>query len=250
MSLRNGRIHYFHADATALGGHIERPFVRNIPVQSPTSLAPVGGETDAASSDFKFEGIVSASATSTRVEGSFLNGLPTTRMAAIVEDLNVLDTVRAQQVLAYISSEHPGEEPDVPRIDFGKTGITNLRVGDSVLTVHLDLKLLKNGNGDHFPKRPPVYDKKLWKRAGQPFDEDKGFLVCSLVDKIEVIRGKLPGKLVEPNILEIPNFGRLHLAEFLVDGQSYQLIMMRFELGCPTVGAVTVSSGKVNGGGH
>jgi hypothetical protein len=138
----------------------------------------------------------------------------------------------------------------VPKIDFGKTSITNLRVGDSALTVHLDLKLLKNGDGDRFPKRPPVYDKKLWKRVGQKFDEDKGFLVCSLVDKIEVTRGKLPGKLVAPNILEIPDFGRVHLAELLVTGDSYQLIMMRFELGCPTQGAASASSGKVNGGGH
>lgn len=249
MSLRNGRTHYFHADATGIGGHIERPFVRNIPVQAPTSLAPVGGETDAASADFSFEQIISARTARTRVEGTFLNGLATTRMTAIVEDLNVLDTVRAEQLVAYISSEHLGKGRDVPRIDFGKTRITNLRVRDTILRVHLDLKALGEINEKHFPKRAHLYEKRLWKRAKQDFDKEQGFLACSLVDDIEVVRGKLPAKIVKPNILEIPDFGRVHLAELLVTSASYQLIMMRIELGCPTQGTVSVSSGKVNGGG-
>lgn len=250
MSLRDGRTHYFHADATALGGHIERPFVENIPVQAPTSLPPVGGEADARSVNFQFEKIVSARATRTRVEGSFLNGLATTRMTAVVEDLNVLDVVRVAELVAYISTEHPGKDPGVPRVDFGGTSIRKLHVGDSELDVRLNPKLLNNGNGDRFPKKPHVFDKGLWKKVGQRFDEGKGFLQCSLVEKIEVTRGKLPGKLVRPNILEIPGFGRVHLAELLISGNSYQLIMMRFELGCPTQGAVSASSGKVNGGGH
>ena len=167
----------------------------------------------------------------------------------MVEDLNVLNTVRAEQVVAYISSQHPGVGPDVPRIDFGKTKITNLRVGECVLKVHLDLDLLNNGDEDHFPSRHPVLEKKLWKKVGRRFDECGEFLQCSLVDKIEVVRGKLPGKIIRPNILELPGFGRVHIAELLLSGNSYQVIMLRFELGCPTIGAATASSGKVNGSG-
>ena len=79
-------------------------------------------------------------------------------MTAVVEDLNVLDTVRAEELVAYISARHPGEEPDVPRVDFGITTITGLRVGDSILRVHLDLNLLNNRNGKRFPKKPHVYE--------------------------------------------------------------------------------------------
>lgn len=248
MSFRNGRTHIFHADATALGGHIERPFVKDIPVQAPTSLAPAGGTTEIHTSEFKFDDVLSARATHTRVEGHFLHGLATTRMTAMVEDLNVLDRVRTEELVAYISTEHPGQEPDVPRVDFGKTRIVNLRVDDAVLKVHLNLKLLNNGNGDRFPEQAPVFDRGFWKKVGQEFDEKKGFLPCTLVDKIEVTQGKLPGKLVPPNIIEITDFGRVHLAELLIRCHSYQLIMMRFELGCPTQGAASASSGKVNGG--
>jgi len=249
MSLRNGRTHFFHADATALGGQLERPFVKNIPVQSPTSLPPVGGEAEASTVDFEFLHILAAKTTHTRVEGNFLGGLATTRMTSVVEGFNVLDTVRAEQLVAFISTEHPGKEPDVPRVDFSRTSITDLRIGDAVLKVQLDLDLLNNGNGKRFPDKPPVSDKNLWKRVGQRF-EDRGFLQCTLVKKIEVIRGKLPGKQVAPNIFEIPEFGRVHVAELLVSGDSYQLIMLRFELGCATQGTASVSTGKVNGGGH
>jgi hypothetical protein len=250
MSFGNRRIHYFHANATAIGGFIERPFVKNIPVQSPTSLSPSGGADEAATTNFQFEKIISALATRSRVEGNFVSGLPITRAMAAVENLNVLDTIRADELVAYISTEHPAEDPDVPRIDLSRTAINGLRIGEAILRVHLDTNLVSNGNGKRFPKRPYLFEKSLWKKADKKFDPDKGLLVCTLVEKIEVVRGKLAAKIVDTNILEIPNIGRIHLAEFLISGNSYELIMMRLELGCPVVGNSSSSATKVNGGGY
>ena len=249
MTLRAVRTHYFHANASAIGGYIERPFSKIIPVQSPASLSPSGGADEAATSNFQFEKIMSAHATRARVEGSYIAGFPTTRAMAAVEGLNVLDTIRADELVAYISSVHPAEDPDVPTIDLNRTAINGLRIGEAILRVHLDLEVLSNGNGKRFPKRPYLLEKSLWKRADKKFDPDKGFLQCTLVDKIEVVRGKLAAKIVESNIIEIPNIGRLHLAEFLVSGNSYELIMMRLELGCPVIGQSSASATKVNGTG-
>ena len=249
MTLRAVRTHYFHANASAIGGVIERPFVKNIPVQSPTSLSPSGGADEAATTNFQFEQIMSARATRSRVEGSYVAGLPVTRALATVEGLNVLDTIRADELVAYISIEHPGEEPDVPRVDLRRTTISGLRVGEAILQVHLNLKFLNDGDGKRFPKKPYLQEKWVWKRADQKFDPEKGYLVCTLVEKIEVVRGKLPGKIVDTNIIEIPNIGRIHLAEFLLSGNSYELIMMRMELGCPVQGNSSASATKVNGQG-
>lgn len=250
MSFGNGRTHYFHADATAIGGQIQRPVVKNVPTQAPVSLAPAGGETDATGApSFEFEEIISADSSRTRVEGNIQSGLATTRMKSQVRGLNVLERVRADQLLAFIEAVHPGKPPDVPRIEFGGTSITNLRVDDSTLEVSLDLDLLNCGNGKGFPDKPHVQNKALWEKVAQKYDEKNAHLVCTLVKKIRVIKGKFPGKVIRPNILEIPDFGRVHLAELLVSYHSFQLIMMRFELGCPTTGALSVSSGKVNGGG-
>lgn len=249
MTLRAVRTHYFHANASAIGGYIERPFVKNIPVQSPSSLSPSGGADEAATTAFQFEKIISAHATRSRVEGSYLAGLPVTRAMAAVEGLNVLDTIRADELVAYISTEHPAEDPDVPRVDLSRTVINGLRVGEAILKVHLDTKILSSDDSKRFPKRPYLFEKSLWKRADKKFDPDKGFLACTLVEKIEVVRGKLAAKIVDTNILEIPNIGRMHLAEFLVSGNSYELIMMRLELGCPVVGNSSAGATKVNGTG-
>src|SRR6201987_4672655 len=186
MTLRAVRTHYFHANASAIGGFIERPFVKNIPVQSPTSLSPSGGADEAATTNFQFEKIITAHSTRSRFEGSFLGGLPTPRALAVVEGLEVVDTIRADERVAYISSEHPAQDPDVPRIDLSRTVIDGLRIGEAILRVHLDLGILNDGDGKRFPKRPYLLEKSLWKRAEQKFDPDKGALECTLVEKIEV----------------------------------------------------------------
>jgi hypothetical protein len=249
MSFSNERTHFFHANATAIGGYISKPLAKIIPVQSPTSLSPSGGADEAATATtFQFEKIMSAKATRSRVEGSFIDRRPTTRAMAVVEDLNVLDEIRVDELFAYISSVHPGEEPDVPIIKFGDTAINGLRIGDALLKVHLDTSLLELGNGKRFPKKPHLFEKSLWKRADEKFEPDKGFLKCSLVEEIEVIRGKKPN-IVGPNTIDIPNIGRMHLAELLLIGNSYQLIMMRLELGCPTQGSSSNAATIVNGKG-
>jgi hypothetical protein len=249
MSLRAERIHYFHANATAIGGYIERPFRRDIPVQSPTSLSPSGGSDDASTINFDFEKIISARMTRTRVEGHYAGAYPRTRATAIVEDLNVLGVIRVDELVAYISSTHPGKEPDVPIIDLGRTAINGLRVGNTTLRVHLDLDRLTIDKGKDFPKKPHLFDKDVWARAGKKkdFDPDRGSLQCSLVEEIEVMGGKRPD--IDGNVITIPDIGRVHLAELIVSGNSYELIMMRLELGCPTVGSSSASATKVNGQG-
>jgi len=46
---------YFRADATAIGGYIERPFAKNIPVQAPTALSPSGGADEASTTHFELK---------------------------------------------------------------------------------------------------------------------------------------------------------------------------------------------------
>jgi len=249
MAARTGRTHYFHADASALGGFIDRPVQENIPVQSPLSLPPVGGFATARTEDFRLHGIVSAKATHSQVSGTFHKetGNPTTMMTSVVEGLNVLNVVTADRVVAQISAEHPPKGH--PRVTFFGSQIENLRVAGRPLEVILDDDIFNHGKSHGtgtFPKFPLVDDKAFLKRVGKKFDEDnKSAVVCTLVTDI---KGDFPGKK-HGNVLEIPDFGKLFLAELLVHCDAYQLIMMRFELGCPTTGAITAGSGKVNGKG-
>jgi hypothetical protein len=247
MSTTDRRIHYFHADTTALGAVIQEPSVADFPVQSSLSLPPVGGHVTAQSTDFQFEKIVFASSTYGKVEGSLEPDGPRTTAISEVKHLNVLDRVKVKELVSHIRADHP-YGGDVPKVSFGETRLSPLHIDDSIVEVILDKDILA-GNGNGFPARPHVMDEELWARVGQQYDDKKGLLRCSLVKDIKLLKGDLPNR-VGKNGFEIEGFGRFFFAELLVQYHSYQLIMMRFELGCPTKGQVSVASGKVNGGGH
>jgi hypothetical protein len=249
MPAANPYFHYYHADASALGGFIQRPVQENIPVQSPISLPPVGGFATTHSEDFRLHGIISAKATHSEVSGSpSPDGYPATRMTSVVEDLNVLNIVTADRVTAQISSEHPANGGH-PRVLFLGTQIENLRIAGRPVEVILDDDIFGHGKHSQFPKYSVVRDKNFLKQVRKEYDDKKGTLQCTLVKDI---KGNFPGTR-RANMLDIPEFGRLYLAELLVHCNSYHLIMMRMELGCPTSGQTSVSSGVVNGssgGGH
>jgi hypothetical protein len=63
---------YYHADANALGGFIEKPFQKIVPSQASVSLPSVGGQATTRTGEFNFEEIVSCRAAYTRVTGSQL----------------------------------------------------------------------------------------------------------------------------------------------------------------------------------
>jgi hypothetical protein len=62
---------------------------------------------------------------------------------------------------------------------------------------------------------------------------------------VQQIDGDCEGKL--GHVIDLPDFGRIYLAELLLDRGSFQLIMLRFELGCPVVGDTSVVTAKING---
>jgi hypothetical protein len=247
MSSTNGRPHFFHADATALGAVIDQPSVAEFPVQSPLSLPPVGGHATAHSSHFQFEKIASASSTYSEVEGSMEADGPRTTAISVVKRLNVLDRVKVREAVGHIKAEHPWDG-GVPRVSFGETRFSHLLIGDSVVEVILDTEILGKENGTGFPEQAHLRQRNLWGKVGQQYDDKAGLLQCSLVKEFKAIRGPLP-KIVEPNGFEIEDFGRLFLAELLVQYHSYQLIMMRFQFGSPTKGKMSAACCKVNGSG-
>ena len=63
------RVHYYHADANALGGHYKTPLEQQIPVQAPLSLPPVGGYATARVGAFQLDGVLSFKGAYTQVSG-------------------------------------------------------------------------------------------------------------------------------------------------------------------------------------
>lgn len=278
------RVHYYHADASALGGHIRRPFDRPIPVQAAVSLPPVGGYVEARGhkdpKDSDVNSIVSFETAYSHVSGSVnkQNGAFTTMVTSTVENFNVLDTFTADRMVAQISVEHP-PIGFIPKVSLIGTQFENVRIGGDRVEIILDLDICRHSNEGEYPRQRCLYDRQFLAKAGDQYRrindpksmpdwiadrtvpnwvkdryqwddseaalDEKGYVLCSIVKEI---RGKFPGKHYH-NIIEIPEFGKIFLGELIVDCSSYQLIMARFELGSPTEGCISAATGKTNGSG-
>jgi hypothetical protein len=230
--------------------------------------------------DSDVNSIVSFEAAYSHVSGSVSkkNGAVTTMVTSTVENFNVLDTFTADRMVAQISLDHP---PDgyVPKVSLVGTQFENVRIGGNRVEIILDLDICRHSNKGEYPDQRCMYDRQFLAKAGEQYTrindpksmpdwiEDrtvpqwvqdrykwngseaalskKGYVLCSIVKEI---RGRFPGKRYH-NIIEIPEFGKIFLGELVVDYGSFQLIMVRMELGSPTEACISASVGKVNGQG-
>jgi hypothetical protein len=272
------RVHYFHADACAFGGYFERPIEHNVAPQAPMSLSPSGGYGSARSENFRLEGLMSYRSAYTQVAGhlSKKEGRGwVTLVTSVVEGLNVLDVITADRLSAQISTEHP-LQGDNPKVNFLGTSFENLKVAGCPIDITLDFDICDQGNGTGYPGEPCITNDRFRRRVAEQYQgmsnpknfpqwvknrtipdwikdryewddaqaENRGSVLCSIVKEAT---GQFPGSPFG-NVFEVPDFGRVFLGELLVDCKSYQLTMVRLELGCSGQGNLSASTAKANGG--
>jgi hypothetical protein len=250
-----GRTHSFHADASAFGGQLEQPFERIIPAQAPLTLSPDGGYSSARIDHFAVEGLFSFKSAYTQVSGIVSKKRPgwTTLATSVIDGLNVGEIFLADRVVAQIITDHPAAAGKyAPRVNFVGTRFDNLRIGSCPIDIDLDLNLCtpEKADADGFPEQHTMADQRFLgslQQRGQynPAVKGKTQIECSLVEKITP-KGKLPGT-IQGNVLTIPGFGKISLAELIIDSSSYRLSMFRLELGCPTRGGLSGGNTISNG---
>ena len=215
-----------------------------------------------------------------------------TLASAVLEGFNVVDIVTADRVVAQVSTEHPLKEGRVPKVTFLGTHFDNLRIGGYPVEIELDLGICGNKpDGDRsyltdegFLERVEGQLRRATTTAGFPGDLAKQYdariayvnslkrrangdakgkrngyskLQCSLVKSIAPI--PIPGVKTFGNLIFIPNFGTIALADLEVGigpprgnafsksqgGSSAQpeysnyftLHMFDMKLGCPVGGS-------------
>lgn len=236
------RVHYYHADAYAFSGSLQNPFEKIIPVQAPLTLPVTGGYAAARVENFRFEEIVSFKSAYTQVAGApskkpNKNGAADTLATAAIEGLNVRDILTVDRVVAQISTEHPAAGGP-PKVSFLGTRFENLRINGRLISPDPDLELCAQEEGR--PAKSCINNPAFLEKIGKRYDENNPSVLCSLVKEVA---GK-PG-----NVIHLPSFGKIYLAELIVDHNSYQLTMLRLELGCAIQGPMGGPGIKVNGGG-
>lgn len=229
-----------------------------------------------------------------------------TLSTAVLEGFNVIDILTADRVVAQVSTEHPMVDGHVPRVTFLGTRFENLRIGGYPVEVELDLGMCGDKPEDDrsylhdiaFLDRierqyesvaaakglPESLEKKydakiayiddLKRRARDSAHGDRSGhykLPCSLIKSIGPI--PIPGVRTFGNLIFIPNFGTVALAELEVgigpahghgfsnseaisssetgNSNYFTLNMLQMTLGCPVKGGGSgsgVSSNGTNGG--
>jgi len=226
-----------------------------------------------------------------------------TQSTSVLEGLNVGDVLTADHLVAQISTEHPLTYPGhVPKVTFLGTRFENLRVAGYPVQLELNLGFCGDrpegdrpylndigfldrvqaqlGGIEDKENLPEALEKQydakiayineLKQRAnGGSNGGRKGYskLQCSLIKSIAPIQ--IPGVKVFGNMILIPDFGTISLAEVEVgieavedgfppnsgngsspepDGASYfTLHMLNMRLGCPIIGTAQAGTVKNNG---
>jgi hypothetical protein len=269
MDASKNRVFYFHADAAPIGGHFTKPKETIIHSHGSSSLAPAGGHVSASVEKYVHpDKLVSFDKAYSEIHGMVSDtGSWTTEVTSVVEGLNVLDMVKADRVIARLTVEHPSNGGH-PKASVAGSEITNLTIDDVAINPVLAKNVVPAHKKGKFPNSSIVKDvnflaravrqsQKVTKAKGAPnwllaryswvqsktARERKGYVQCSLVDKIQ---GAKPGS-VFGHVIHVPDFGNIFLGEFLTSHHTFRLTMMRLEMGCTNHGTTSVGTGDLNG---
>jgi hypothetical protein len=240
---------HFHAAGHALSGHFVRPVDVPIPAQASVSLPSEGGHAYSRVDNFEVPRIASFKSAYTHVSGSWENkDKVTTSVTVVVEGLKILDFLSADRIVTRVTSEYDFKDKDDSKTNESRiiavgSHFDNLRLGGYELDVTLRHDLLHDSKTFEDLKKNVNKDPKLRKMAKL----GDGVVLCSLVEKIETDLVNVPEVKIEGNVVSIPHFGAIALAEVFASHGTRTLTMLRFKLGSPDDGGGSSGGGSTNG---
>lgn len=279
-------IHEYHAEANVLEAMLEEPIKENISKRVRVKL-PVDGHYQFKHADpFRVEGILSYHSGYTQVAGhpsSKVEGF-TTLSTSVLEGVNVLDVVTADRVVAQISTVHPVYgKGQVPSVTFLGTRFDNLRIGghkvdvvhnlgilgarreddtsyfdDEQVTGQLAQQYEKIANAQGLPDEI-IADFPRGSSAWLTSQNGNSMMACSLVDSVTGVH-KGHGTPFG-HVIDVPHFGRIFLGELKInrvvgdpkkginDKYTFNLTMIRLQMGCLAKGNTSLVTADSNGTG-
>jgi hypothetical protein len=283
MDASQERVFHYHADANALGGVLTHPHKTVISSAANSSVSNAGGHTSSPRVPYHLDHVLHCTAAYTHTNGGEENGHWTSLTTAVIEDVNLLEVVTADKVVAQISAKHP-INGHVPSVSFVGSQFVNLRINGELIEPDLNLHPFpappapekapasgKTSAADrlaeirqfspyhHSDVRKlakeqssklvgPSHDPDLLKRrygwlASDDEIESRGHLLCSLVTEFR----KGDSKNTYGHVIHVPGFGNIFLAELTFDQGAYHLTMIRAEMGCASAGIVSMAAAATNG---
>lgn len=282
------REHTYHAEAHALAGKIILPLEQEITPHALTTVPEDGGYRAQQAQQYRLETVISYGRAHTQVSGhkEIKPGRGwNTLTTAVIEDVNILNVVTADRIVAQIATEHP-LKGYVPRISFLGTHFHNLRIAGHLVELDLDLDTIgpkpendlaytrDAGFVDRISRQharlrehPSVLEEILERynlgtgRAPENFASLEGgreTVECSLVRQA---KGSYPGRTFG-HVIHVPDFGTIWLATVTIEHEdlcpiakthkktTVSLEMLRAKMGCIATGDATVGKARTNGTSH
>lgn len=245
-----GKTFLYHAYATGVSGQVTLPSEDMIEVQAPSALPVTGGYSSSRVEDFRYKEILSFGSVVSATTGSFSEKDQSfnTLVTVTVERLNILNVVTADVIVARLASRHPKDGGEPAIVPLG-TSFENVRVAGCQIDVGLD--------SERFSKSPTYSGLRaaLHEDAefcaqlsrGQPdlsTRPQNATLLCSLVKQITPHCAELRP---EGHAIQVPQFGTIYLAEFLIAPYSRSITMIRAVLGCAVEGNFAIAHASGNG---
>ena len=276
MDASQERVFHYHAAANALGGVLTHPYKAVISTEANSALANAGGYNASKTVPYHLDHVLHCDRAYTHVTGGEEDGYWSTLTSAVVEGVNLLEIVTADKIVGQISSKHP-KKGNHPIVSFVGSQFVNLRINGQLIEPVLDVHPLpgkpvppakgkSSSSPDpqvssyHHPdvrklaaaqsrkatghKHAPDWVKRRYGWLESVGDiNDRGHLLCTLVREI---KGSDPD-YTYGQVIHVPGFGNIFLAEVSCDAKSYHLTMLRAEMGCASCGTVSMSAPSTNG---
>lgn len=233
---------HFHAHGHALSGEFRHPLWAVIPAQASASLSTIGGIAVSKAENFHFQDFVCFKSAHTHMSGKRRRGETeayVTHASTVVKGLNILGVVKADRIVSRLTSIHKPNETE-GLIIAEDSRFEGLKINDEDVKVTLRHDLLVKCKTFDDLREGIASDTKSGKIA-ESYDK---VAICSLVEKIET---KLKGVDTKRHLIEVPNFGKIFLAEIFAYPGSRTLTMLRLELGSPHVAELTTAQTTTNG---
>jgi hypothetical protein len=280
------RNHIYHGEADLFEIDLKTPFEERVKPQAKLELRGDGEKNHyhfKRAGEFRIEGIASYQSGYTQVAGA--RSLKherrfSTLVTSVVEGLNILDILTADRVVAQITTAHPIDGA-VPEVSFLGTRFENLRIAGHKVELDTDLNILgprpvadqsyfdnpnvmdrfaqqyeKLTKSDYYPdwasERYPR-DAEGWRSRNE--ETKANIAQCSLVNRVHSDQRSFG------HVIDVPHFGKFFLGEVKVnrnpaaepdnyyDAYTFNLTMVRMELGCTTTANGGASSAETNGQG-
>jgi hypothetical protein len=262
MKIQKPRFHY-HAHAIALAGEVTHPFHEIIDVQAPATIPSLGGFSSSHAERYRLPGVVMHHGARSKATGKHSPEAKTHEAMAhtAVEGLNIedvltVDFVTGHVTATYYTDQGDGQEPCItPRGSmFHKLRILGR---DIILEPNVDLyheldtlaKVKqaysdnKNGFKDRFDRDCFVgKENELhqmhrrffpWRKQ-KPAGDLPTWHGHTIVPLFIVKNPDEPGLFeVKGNVIDVRNFGRVHLGEMVISPYERRVTMIHADMGSP-----------------